>query len=172
MTFDRHSAFRLLRTTMIGLAFASIAQGNAALAQDWPSQPIRMIIGFIPGTSPDIVGRIVADKLGPRLGQRIVVESVPAGGGTVANDMVAKAPANSHMLLMLTASHPGTVATRKSLPYDPVKDFALGTKVVASPMVLLTKPDSPILSHAPKRRPTNYPGAPTPSAAFTICWRN
>lgn len=146
MTFDRRLALRLLRTMTFGLAFASIAQGNTALAQDWPSQPIRMIIGFIPGTSPDIVGRIVADKLGPRLGQRIVVESVPAGGGTVANDMVAKAPANSHMLLMLTASHPGTVATRKSLPYDPVKDFAMVTKVVAYPMVLLTKPDSPITS--------------------------
>lgn len=148
MASNRRSVCHFLRTSLTALAIVSALAGltQAAQALEWPTQPIRLIVGFIPGTSPDIIGRIVADKLGPRLGQRIVVESVPAGGGTVANAMVAKASPNSHMLLMLTASHPGTVATRKSLPYDPINDFAMVTKVVAYPMVLLTRPNSHIKS--------------------------
>jgi tripartite-type tricarboxylate transporter receptor subunit TctC len=100
-----------------------------ALAQDaapstWPARPVRIVLGFGAGGGTDIATRIIAEPLGELLGQRIVVENKPGAGGSIAADAVAKSEADGYSALMVTAAHTTTAVMLKSLPYDPVKDFA------------------------------------------------
>lgn len=131
-----------------GLAATAAAAASpfnlGAVAQEWPSRPLKIVIGFPPGGSPDVVARLVADKLSPRLGQPVVVESVVGAGGVIASERVAKADPDGFLMVMLTGAHSGTAATRKSLPYDPVKDFSFVSIVTAYPMMVVAPPDSPI----------------------------
>jgi tripartite-type tricarboxylate transporter receptor subunit TctC len=104
------------------LALAIAAQ--AALAQAWPSKPIRVVITFPPGGTSDIVGRLVGDRLGPRLGQPLVMENRPGVAGILGTEAVVKSPADGYTLL-LTSTAPIAFApsTPKPLEYDPLKDL-------------------------------------------------
>ncbi len=115
-------------------------------AQGWPDKPIRFIVGFPPGGSPDVVARVLAAKLSERLKQPVVVEQKVGGVGLVANDALAKAPPDGLTWGLLTGGHPGTAAVMKKLPYDPVNDFGMVTMVVDYPMVIAVAPESPIKS--------------------------
>ncbi len=115
-------------------------------AQGWPDKPIRFIVGFPPGGSPDVVARVLAAKLSERLKQPVVVEQKVGGVGLVANDALAKAPPDGLTWGLLTGGHPGTAAVMKKLPYDPVNDFGMVTMVVDYPMVIAVAPASPIKS--------------------------
>lgn len=127
---------------------AALASGAApcvrAAAQAWPARPLRLLVGFPAGGSPDIVGRLVADRLASRIGQPVLVESLVGAGGVLASDAVAKSAPDGHTLVMLTGAHSGTAATRKSLPYDPVAGFSFVSGVTAYPMMLVAAADSPI----------------------------
>ena len=110
----------------------------AALAQaDYPKQPIKMLVGFTPGGSNDILARIFAQKLGERLGQPGVVENKPGAGGRIAADQLARSTPDGYTLLMVPA---GTLsiapAVFKKLNYDPIKSFAHVAIVATYPFLL------------------------------------
>lgn len=132
------------RRALLAGALAAAAGGAQAQTQAWPSRPVRMLVGFPAGGSPDIVGRLVADRLSSRIGQPILVESLVGAGGVLASDAVAKSAPDGHTLVMLTGAHSGTAATRKSLPYDPLAGFSFVSGVTAYPMMLVAPVSSPI----------------------------
>jgi tripartite-type tricarboxylate transporter receptor subunit TctC len=135
------------RTALFGIA-AALAVAKPALAQTgaWPVRPLKIIIPTAAGGSPDMVARTLGNKLTERLGQPVIVESITQGVGMVGNHMVSKSPPDGHTFAMLTGGFTTQAAVMKTLPYDPVRDFAFVTTVVAYPMFLLVAPNSPIAS--------------------------
>ena len=133
---------------MLGLGgAAAIAPVWPATADDWPSRPIRMIVGTAPGGSPDIIGRILGEKLADRLGTAVVIENVTQGAGAVAYQAVSKSAPDGYTMGILTAGFPPQAALRrKSLAYDPVEGFSFVTMLCGYPMVYAVAPDSPIKS--------------------------
>lgn len=127
-----------------GLAAGALAMSPlTARAQEWPSRLLKIFVGFPPGGSPDVAARLIANKLSPVLKQSVIIEQAVGGGGIIASTAVAKAPPDGYTMVMLTGAHGGTAAMRKSLPYDPLRDFDFLTMVVAYPMILVVPVDSP-----------------------------
>ena len=128
------------------VAVASVAgmlvwPGLAPGQSDYPNRPIKLIVGFAPGGSTDIVARIVAQKLSERLGQQVVVENKAGAGGTIGADATAKAPADGYTLTLgTTSTHAIAAGAYSKLPYDPVKDFAHISLVAITPYLLVVNP--------------------------------
>jgi tripartite-type tricarboxylate transporter receptor subunit TctC len=116
-----------------------------ALAQaDYPNKPIRLIIGFPPGGSTDIIGRIVALKLSERLGQQVVVDNRGGAGGTIGADLAAKAAPDGYTLTIgTTSTHAVAAGAYSKLAYDPVKNFAPVSLVAITPYLLVVNPQVP-----------------------------
>ncbi len=121
-----------------------------AMAQaDYPNKPIRLIIGFPPGGSTDIVGRIVAIKLSERLGQQVIVENRGGAGGTIGADLAAKAAPDGYTLTIgTTSTHAVAAGAYSKLPYDPVRHFAPVSLVAITPYLLVVNPQVPANSLA------------------------
>ena len=120
---------------------------GSAWAQSYPSKPIRFVIPQTPGGQVDTVGRTVAQHLHERLGQPVVIENRAGANGAIGSDAVAKAAPDGHTLLM--SSQSGLVfnaVTRKSLPFDPVQDFASVTMLFDTPYYLIVHPSVPAKS--------------------------
>jgi tripartite-type tricarboxylate transporter receptor subunit TctC len=126
-------------------AFALAAAATPALAQsDYPNRPIKLVVGFAPGGSTDIVARIVAQKLTEKLGQSVVVENRAGAGGTIGADIVAKAPPDGYTLTLgTTSTHAIAAGAYSKLPYDPVKDFTHISLVAVTPYLLVTSAKTP-----------------------------
>jgi len=105
------------------LAVLYVALPSAALAQKYPSRPIRVMLPFAAGSVSDVTLRILADKLGTRLGTSIVVENQPRAGGTTAALAAKTATADGYTLVTFSSSTAISVSLLKALPYDPVADF-------------------------------------------------
>jgi tripartite-type tricarboxylate transporter receptor subunit TctC len=116
----------------------------AAQAANFPNRPIRIVIPFAAGGFADITMRVLADKLGERLSQRVVIENRPGGGGVVAAQAVTSSPADGYTLFVLAVGTAISVALFKSLPFDAEKDFAPISTFAQFDMLLLTKSSSPI----------------------------
>jgi tripartite-type tricarboxylate transporter receptor subunit TctC len=131
-----------MRNTVQALAVgALLALGSAAaLAQGYPNRPVRLIVPFAPGGFTDVVARILGQKLSQSMGQQFVVENKAGAGSTIGTDLVAKATPDGYTLLMVSSTHVISPWIYKSLPYDPLKSFAVVTKLVDSPYVLLVHP--------------------------------
>jgi len=112
-----------------------------AFAQAWPSRPIKMVVPFPPGSSPDIIARLVSEPLGHALGQVVIVDNKPGAGGNVGTASVAKTEPDGYTFLF-TIQGPLVTAPllSKSLNYDPAKDLAPVTLVATSPNVLVVDP--------------------------------
>ncbi|MDO9279805.1 MAG: tripartite tricarboxylate transporter substrate binding protein [Polaromonas sp.] len=124
-----------------------VAYATPAAAQDgYPNKPIRLLLGFAPGGGSDVVARLVAKPLGDRLGQTVMVDNKPGAGGNIAADMAAKATPDGYTLVLLPSGHASNAAMKKSLPFDPVNDFAWVSTITTYPLALSVKPDSPIRS--------------------------
>jgi tripartite-type tricarboxylate transporter receptor subunit TctC len=127
----------------LGLA-AALAFSAAALAQAWPSKPIRIIVPYPPGGTSDILARAVGQKMGETYGQAVVVENKPGATGNIGADLVAKSPPDGYTLLLADI---GSLAiapsVTQSLPFDPVKDFAPVIMVAYSPHLLVVHPSVP-----------------------------
>ena len=130
-----------------GLALGLMASLGLAHAQDaWPTRPIKLLVGFAPGGSSDMVARLIATPLGERLGQPVVVENRAGAGGNIAADAVAKATPDGYTLVLLPSGHSSNAAMKKNLPFDAVNDFAWVSTVTTYPLTLSVKPNSPITS--------------------------
>jgi tripartite-type tricarboxylate transporter receptor subunit TctC len=134
------------------LAAGAASFGAAPFAQAqssaWPTRPLRIIIPTAPGGSPDLVARMLGNKLTERLGQPVVVESIVQGVGLVGNQTVSRSAPDGSTFAMLTGGFTTQAAVMRSLPYDPIQGFGFVTTVVAYPMFLLVAPNSPITSFA------------------------
>ena len=126
-----------LLATTLGLATGS------ALAQAFPSKPIRMVVTFPPGGAPDILARLFADKA--QLGQQVMIDNTPGAGGNIGADKVAKAPADGYTLVMGTVgTHSINGALYNKMPYDMVKDFAPVAHIASAPNLLVVTNDLPV----------------------------
>ncbi|WP_108648332.1 Bug family tripartite tricarboxylate transporter substrate binding protein [Polynucleobacter rarus] len=111
-----------MRTFLIAIllfAMSAMAQG-----QSWPNKPIKLIVGTASGGGPDAIARVIASRMGERLGQTVIVELKPGGSGQIASEYVALAPADGNTWLLTTTMIQSIIPQlKKQLPYDPVKDF-------------------------------------------------
>jgi tripartite-type tricarboxylate transporter receptor subunit TctC len=122
------------------VALAAIGPSQA-LAQAYPTKPVRLVVPFPPGGSTDIVARIVAQRLGERIGQPMVVENRGGAGGTIGTEAVAKAAADGYVLgFASTSTHAVAPAVYAKLGYDPIKDFAPISLVAVTPYLLVVNP--------------------------------
>lgn len=108
----------------------------------WPEKPIKLVLPFGPGGVADVTSRIMADKLEKKFGQRVVVENMPGPGGIAAARAVAGAPPDGYTMALVTNGTAISVAAFKSLPFDPVKDFAMVSMVGTFDLVFVVKADS------------------------------
>jgi tripartite-type tricarboxylate transporter receptor subunit TctC len=133
------------RRLLVSLAAAGLFAPLAATAQsDYPNRPIKLVVGFAPGGSTDIVGRIVAKQLGERLGQPIIVENRAGAGGTIGADAVAKAPPDGYTLTLATTStHAISAGAYSKLPFVPTRDFTPISLVAITPYLLVVNPQVP-----------------------------
>lgn len=124
---------------------AMLAMAGSALAQAYPSKPIKLVVPFPAGSTTDLVGRILALKLGPALGEQVVIDNRGGSGGTIGTEAVARSPADGYTLLMATiGTHAINPALYKKIPYDPVKDFAPIAQFGTAPNVLVANPSLPV----------------------------
>ena len=130
----------------IRIALVLAVLGGAATlgrADDWPTHPIRILVGFGPGGGTDIAARLVAQPLSEILGQSVVVENRSSAGGITAAQAVALAPKDGSMALMMSNAHAIAAVMFKTLPFDPVNDFQMVSLVGTAGLVLVTAPEFP-----------------------------
>jgi len=131
--------FRLKSWMLAALAFSAAAYG-----QSYPAKPIRMIVAYPPGGGTDIVGRMVAQKLGETLGQSVVVENRGGASGNIGTELAARAAPDGYTVLMgNVAPNAINASLFKNLPFDPVADFAPVSLVASTPNILVVHPSTP-----------------------------
>lgn len=135
------------QTCAVGVGAAVLAclvsQVTVSAGTDWPTHPIRILVGFGAGGGTDVATRIIADPLGEVLGQRIVVENKAGAGGTIAADAIAKSQKDGYNAVMASPAHTVAAAMIKAQPYDAVKDFSPVGVVANSAFVVVAKSDFP-----------------------------
>ena len=117
-----------------------------ATAQEYPERPVRLVIALAAGGSADIVGRLLAQKLGESFGQQFVVDNRPGAAGSIGAEIVARAPRDGYTLLLCGSSFGITPGVFSKLPYDPLKDLAAITMPANSPGLLVVHPALPVRS--------------------------
>ena len=133
-----HKSFFLLA----GLVLAAIACCVGA-QERWPNRPIRFVHGFPPGGSVDITARLLAARMAETLGQPVIVDGRPGAGGTTGAGIVAKSEPDGYTLFLMASGHSTSPGLYRSLPYDPIGDFALVSMVAANPFVLIASSKLP-----------------------------
>ena len=131
---------------MSGLVAAGvfIASATTSSAQDYPSKPIRLVVPYPPGSGTDIVGRLLAQRLGENLGQQVYVDNRPGAGATIGTALVAKSAPDGYTILMADLG-PLAIAPSfyRQLSYDPVKELTPISQVAVLPFVLVVHPSVP-----------------------------
>jgi tripartite-type tricarboxylate transporter receptor subunit TctC len=126
------------------LALAALpVLGNPSLAADWPAKTLRLVVGFPPGSSPDLTARLLAEPLGKALGQTVIVENRVGAGGNIAADQVAKATDGHTLGLMINGNMTIARILNPQLNYDPLKDLAAVSLIGSAPLVLTVPADAP-----------------------------
>ncbi len=125
-------------------ALAMMPASAWAQAPAYPTKPVHIVVTFTPGGAPDILARVLADKLGQQWGQTVIVDNKPGAGGNIGADAVAKAPGDGHMLVVGTVgTHAINGALYKKMPYDMVKDFTPIGLLATTPNVLVVNNEVP-----------------------------
>jgi tripartite-type tricarboxylate transporter receptor subunit TctC len=123
--------------------FISLFFSASVLAQAYPSKPIKLIHGFVPGGNVDITARVVGQPMSEILAQPVVVEGRPGAGGTVAANVVARSEPDGYTLFMMASGHSVSPGLYASLPYDPVNDFTMISLAAQFPFVIAVAPNHP-----------------------------
>ena len=124
----------------------AILVAGAAIAQQYPTKPIRIVVPFAPGGPNDILARIIGQKLTEAWGQPAIVENRPGGGTIIGTELVAKSPPDGYALLMVSTSHTTNPTLLRKLPYDPLRDLEPVILVASSPNVVIAHPSLPAKS--------------------------
>lgn len=131
-------------TASLAAAACAAALAGAAHAQDYPVKPIRIIVPFGAGSATDALARIIGPKMTEMWGQPVIIENRPGAGSVVGTAVAAKAPADGHTLLVVSASHAINATLYSKLPFDPVKDFSGITPLALIPNILIVHPSLPV----------------------------
>ncbi|MDB5589634.1 tripartite tricarboxylate transporter substrate-binding protein [Enterovirga sp.] len=133
----------MLRRSLAGLAFAAFA-AHGALAQDWPTRPITMVIPFAAGGPTDVLGRVMAERMSQTLGQQVIVENVGGAGGMTGSQRVKTAQPDGYSFLLGTVgTHAQNQTLYKRPLYDAAKDFMPVALIAEVPLILVTRKDMP-----------------------------
>jgi tripartite-type tricarboxylate transporter receptor subunit TctC len=139
--YCRVCALENLMSAALRIAFTLLALvAGAAVAQDYPSKPVRLIVPYAPGGSSDVIARIVGQKLGDAMGQTFVVENRAGAGSMIGTDLAAKAPADGYTLILSDMPHTINPSVYAKVPYDPVRDFSPVSLLGVSPLFLFVHP--------------------------------
>src|SRR5258705_12790603 len=135
----------IFRSLLFGMVAVPGCPGALAQPADapYPNQSVRLVVPFSAGSVTDLLARIIGDKLSERWGQQLIVENRPGIPGTAS---VAKAAPDGHTLMLTSNGHTVAAVLNKSVPFDPVRDFAGVTQVASVPLVLIAPPDLPAKS--------------------------
>jgi tripartite-type tricarboxylate transporter receptor subunit TctC len=131
---------RTARIIMFGACALCVAPG---WTQGYPAKPVRMVVGFSAGSTSDLIGRVLATKMGDGLGQQVVVDNRPGAGANIAAELVAKAPADGYMVLLANAGIATGASAYVKLNFNALRDFAPVSQVSATPHILVTHPSLP-----------------------------
>jgi tripartite-type tricarboxylate transporter receptor subunit TctC len=135
----------MTKSVAVVVALAGLLGAATVAAQSYPTRPIRMVVAYPPGGGTDIVGRMMAQRFTEQLGQNVVVDNRGGATGNIGTELVARSAPDGYTLLMgNVAPNAINVSLFKSLPYDPVKDFAPVSLVAATPNVLVVHPALPV----------------------------
>ena len=125
------------------VSIIAVAVSLSALAQGYPTRPLRLIVPLAPGGGTDVLGRMMAGRLGDALGPSVIVDNRPARDNIVGTEIVAHAAPDGYTLLLTTISHSINAAMYKELPYDSIRDFAPITQTANQHLVLVVNPSLP-----------------------------
>lgn len=137
---------QLLRRQILQWAAGAVAAPLAsppALALDYATRPVRLVVGFPPGLAPDIVARVIAQPLSGLLGQNVIIDNRPGAGSNIAAETVVHAPADGYTLLYVTLGNTIYAAFHKNLDFDITHDIAPIAGTIRSPSVLVVSPSLP-----------------------------
>lgn len=137
---DSHRCFAILS------ALAAVHAATPATAAEYPVKPVRLVVPFAPGGSSDMVARLMGTKLTEAWGQQIIVENRPGASTNIGASFVARSAPDGYTLFLANANHTVNPGLLKSLPYDPVKDFAPIVRIANQTLVLLVHPSLPARS--------------------------
>jgi len=138
----------MLKRFLAVFVAAVCAAPLAAVAQSYPNKPVRMYTQFGPGTPGDVFGRVLGAAMTPIMGQTVVVDSRPGGGGVLVAGLVARAEPDGYTVAILTATVPvaGAVLSRSTLPFDPLKDLTPVVSLIESNSVIVVNAALPVNS--------------------------
>jgi tripartite-type tricarboxylate transporter receptor subunit TctC len=132
----------LSRRAVLAAAAGTVAAPGLSIAQGWPTGPIRLVVPFAPGGTTDVMARLVADRLGPRLGTTVIVENRAGAGATIGSTFVAQAAPDGQTLVMSNiASHGIAPSLYRNIRYDALKGFAHIALVTRNPSVMVASPE-------------------------------
>lgn len=136
-------------SAMVLLTVAPSAGAQSGTPSGYPSRPIKLVVPWAAAGTVDMVARLLAERLGARLGQSVVVENRPGATGQIGSQSVARAPADGYTLLLMSATvHTVSPNLQKSMPFDPIDDFTPISQVVSFPYVMVVSAASPYKSVA------------------------
>lgn len=128
---------KILRGVVLGVSLITAMPAAQAQAEKYPSRPVRMLVGFSPGTTSDVFARMIAQKLAERWGQSVVVENRDGASGGIAAEALARATPDGYTLMLTSNAFTLGPLLRAKLPYDPFRDFVFLTQVAQTPNILL-----------------------------------
>jgi tripartite-type tricarboxylate transporter receptor subunit TctC len=137
---------KLPRRTFLHLAAGAAALpavSSVARAQSYPSRPVRVIVGFTPGSAPDIVARLMGQWLSERLGQQFLVENRPGAGGNIGTEAVVRSPPDGHTLLLVGAPNAISATLYDKLSFNFIRDIVPVAGIARSPIVMVAHPSFP-----------------------------
>ena len=132
-----------IRRILWALTLAMLAFGAHAQQAGWPTKPVKILVGFPAGTSPDLLARTLAEPLAKALGQAVVVENKPGAGGNIAADAVAKATDGHTLGVMINGNLTIARLLNPKTPYDPLKDLAPISLIGTAPLILAAPASGP-----------------------------
>jgi len=136
-----HISFPLLAAAA---CLAALLTSAPAQAQEYPSRPVKVIVPFSPGGAVDGPMRVIAQELGKRMGQQVVVENKPGAGATIGSEIVARAAPDGYTLLLASQTNAISASLYNKLAYDPIDDFAPISLIGEEPGVLVVNPALPV----------------------------
>ena len=159
--------FRSLAVACLGAALSVSSALPASAQAKYPDRPVRIVLPFGAGGVADVTARLVAEKLSEKLGQRFVIENLPGAGGIVAARAVQQSRADGYTLALLSNGTAISVGLFKSLPFDPVKDFAPVSSMGYFDLIFVTSANGPYKTlgefiKAAKEKPAHSISAPSP----------
>lgn len=134
----------MLRRTFLVVAACALASPFGVQAQQaWPTQTVKLVVGFPGGSTPDLIARTIAEPLSKKLGQPVIIENKPGASGNIAANQVAKATDNHTLGIVINGNLTSSSLLYPSLPYDPMKDFSDISLLATAPLVLVAPASEP-----------------------------